>query len=57
MAVAFEESTENTGYVFYYRDRSRVHFTKYRDYGVKEKEDMQIAEEEALERMGDDGGV
>ena len=54
LAVAFEESTENTGYVFNYRDGSRVHFTEYRDYGVKEKEDMQIAEEERLERMGYD---
>ena len=52
LAVAFEESTENMGYVFDHRDGSRVRVSEYHEYGVEEKEDMQIAEEERLERMG-----
>ena len=51
LAVAFDESTENRGYIFDSRDRSRVHSSEYREYGLEEIEDMQSAKEDRLERM------
>ena len=50
-SAAFDESTGNKGYFFDFRDGSRVHVSKYREYSMEEKEDMQCAEEEHAERM------
>ena len=52
LAVAFDESGENRGYLFDHRDGSRVHRSVYRNYGSEEKEGIFSAEEERLERMG-----
>ena len=52
LAVAFNESTENSGYIFDHRDGSLVHVSEYQEYGVEEREDIRSAEEERLEQVG-----
>ena len=53
LAAAYEESTEDRrGYKFDHRDGSLVHRSVYQEYSMEEKDDMECAEEERLERMG-----
>ena len=50
-ARAFEESTDSWGLFFDYRDGTRVEIVVYAGMSEKEHADMQIAEEEHLERL------
>ena len=52
LALAFDESSENSAYMFDHRDGSRVHVSEYRMFSGEERADMQSAREERLERMG-----
>ena len=52
LALAFDESSENSAYVFDHRNGSQVHISEYRGFSGEERAGIQSAREERSERMG-----
>ena len=52
LALAYDESLENSAYVFDHRDGSQVHISEYRGFSGEEMLGIQSAREERSERMG-----